>query len=371
MDLYTLDENFLRRDVVDDFSSVVWTERYSKSGDVELYVPWTAANVAKLPEGTFLSTPGSQEVMLLDTVLKQSSQLKLTGNTLIQFLNNRVIRTSSKHEDRYWNIAGTPGQLLNTIVQYMCISGPYLTGSTYLIDGPREIIPNLVNDAADLVGVSAPFAVPFGPVYDVLEQVAESYDMGISLYLASASVGTYSLHFKGYRGKDRTSKQTVNSIVRLSPAADSLANVSELRSLAGYKNVAYSFAPANPNGLAGASGVAYADSQSATSIGFKRRVMLDFAEDITTDNFSGSAATLLSMLNQRAKDALANNNYVKVVDGEVVPQSQFKFGKDYGMGDIIELQSLSGLLQSARITEYIRSQDSTGERAYPTITVLD
>jgi len=96
-----------------------------------------------------------------------------------------------------------------------------------------------------------------------------------------------------------------------------------------------------------------------------------FADDITTDKVGGSAAVLLQVLNQRAKDGLANNNYTKVVDGEVVPQAQFQFGKDYGMGDIVELQSLRGDLQRARVTEYIRTQDATGERAYPTISVID
>jgi hypothetical protein len=95
-----------------------------------------------------------------------------------------------------------------------------------------------------------------------------------------------------------------------------------------------------------------------------------FAEDITTDLVGGDAGLLLRLLNQRAKDALANNNYTKVVDGEVVPQSQYQYGKHYSLGDIVELQSPSGLTTPARITEYIRSQDANGQRAYPTVSVI-
>jgi hypothetical protein len=80
---------------------------------------------------------------------------------------------------------------------------------------------------------------------------------------------------------------------------------------------------------------------------------------------------LQAMLNQKAKDLLANNNYTKVVDGEVVPQSEFKYGTHYTLGDVIELDSGDGLVSKARITEFIRSQDNTGDKAYPTVSVID
>jgi hypothetical protein len=371
MNLYTLDENFLRRDAIDEFHSVIWTERYTKAGDVTLVVPYTKDNRAKLVEGTFLALQGTKEVMEVQSALMEDNKLKLTGPSITQFLNNRVIRYSSNHADRYYNINLQPGLAMGFIVNDMVVTGPYVSSSAYGVDGPREIIPNLQVMDMDSSGVAVQLAVPYGPLYDALAQIADTYQIGFSMYLENATRTAYYLGFRTYSGKDRTSGQKVNPIVRFSPNVDSLTDIKELRSIAGYKNVAYAFAPANPVAGVTQSGVAYADSESATSMGFKRRVLLVFADDLTTDKVGGSAATLLAVLNQRAKDALANNNYTRVVDGEVVPQSQFEYGKDYGLGDIVELQSYSGFLQKARITEYIRTQDSTGERAYPTISVID
>jgi Siphovirus ReqiPepy6 Gp37-like protein len=368
---YTLDENFLRRDVVDDFYSLIWTERYTKAGDVTLTVPLTRANVAKLVEGTMLSMLSTKEVMLIDTVLNEKGVLKLTGSSLIKFLNERVIRTSAAHEDRYYNITATPGQAISQVVSDTCISGPYVAGSTYGIDGLRQIISGLFIASSDTSGVATPFAVPFGPLYDAIQQIAESNQVGMSMWLESAVPGAYSLGFKTYKGRDLTSGQSLNPIVRFSPAMDSLTNIKELRAVAGYKNVAYAFAPPNPGGLATTPGIAYADANAAASTNFKRRVLIVFADDITTDKVGGSAAVLQQMLNQRALDGLTNNNYTKVVDGEVIPQSQYEFNKDYKLGDIVELQSYSGLASKARITEYIRTQDATGERAYPTVSVIE
>jgi hypothetical protein len=58
------------------------------------------------------------------------------------------------------------------------------------------------------------------------------------------------------------------------------------------------------------------------------------------------------------------------VDGETSPISEYKYGTDYKMGDILELESFTGALSKARVTEFIRSQDSNGEKAYPTISVI-
>jgi len=372
VDIYTLDENFLRQDLIDNFTSVIWTERYTKAGDVTLVVPLTQENLVKLPEGIFLGTPGTREIMQVENALVEKNQLKLTGPSITQFLDNRVIRYSANHADRYYNVTLKPGLAMGYVVNDMVVAGgPYTSSSAYGIDGPRQVIPGLQVMDMDSSGDAVALAIPYGPLYAALTQLADTYQIGLQMYLESATPAAYFLGFRTYAGKDRTSQGQPDNPVRFSPNVDSLTDLKELRSIAKYKNVAYAFAPSNPVEGVTQSGVAYADNEAATSIGFNRRTLLVFADDLTTDKVGGSATVLLQVLNQRAKDALANNNYIKTVDGEIVPQTQFKYGQHYGMGDIIELQGLSGTLQRARVTEYIRSQDATGERAYPTISVID
>ena len=73
---------------------------------------------------------------------------------------------------------------------------------------------------------------------------------------------------------------------------------------------------------------------------------------------------------QRAKDALANNNYVRLADGQIVPQSGYDYGTHFSLGDISELRASSGLPSLARVSEFIRTQDGTGYKAYPTLSVI-
>ena len=41
MEPYTLNRNFLKQDVIDEFQSIIWTERYYGDSEVELVVPAT------------------------------------------------------------------------------------------------------------------------------------------------------------------------------------------------------------------------------------------------------------------------------------------------------------------------------------------
>jgi hypothetical protein len=147
---------------------------------------------------------------------------------------------------------------------------------------------------------------------------------------------------------------------------DTLTNIKELQSISGYKNLVYSFCPPNPDGLAPNCGSAAVFGPTEWDL----RAELTFEEDITTDMVGGDANAMQNLLNSRATIAMNNARAVKAVDGTIVPLHQFQYNVDYTLGDIIEVQGNSGVVQNSRITEYIRAQDSSGEKAYPTVAML-
>jgi hypothetical protein len=160
--------------------------------------------------------------------------------------------------------------------------------------------------------------------------------------------------------------------VLFSSALDLLSDVKQMRSIANYKTCALVYSPSADPTTIGTSyfyGVAYAPGTTSYT-NFQRRTMMVLADDITVDDVGNDPTKLQTILTQRAKDALANNNYVRMMDGQIVPQKAYTFGVDYLLGDIIELQSDAGISQKARVTEYIRSSDDKGDLSYPTISVL-
>ena len=377
MNIYTLNRKFLRQDIIDGFNSVIWTERYYGDSEVELVVPATTAMIQKLVPGTFLALDGSDEVMILETYNIEAGNLKVTGLSLLPWLNNRFIRTSPKHDDQYWYISGMPpGQVLWYIVNNMCVAGsPYLNGTinTGIVNPQQLAIPGLILKDFDKAGGNISVGVPYGPIYDALREIATTYEVGMQITLDSASDTAYTLAFRTYRGLDRTSGQTLYPPVRFSPQLDSLTDIKELQSIAALKTLVYAFASNNPVDandvpLATTPGVSALSGTQYT--GFDLRALLVFSSDITTDMVGGSAANLLAVLNSRAKDELNNNRFEKAVDGEIVPANQFRYGVHYNLGDVIEVQGNSEIISTSRVTEYIRSQDEAGERAYPTVAML-
>lgn len=381
MELTTLGRDYLKKDVIDNFHSVIWTERYYGDSEVEIVVPETAEMITKLPLGSFLSLTESDELMILESMSSEGDRkMKFTGIGILPWLNNRFVRASAKHEDQYWYIdASSPGWVLWAIVYNMCCDGsPYLDGTNPInIANPeRLIIPGLGLDDYDTSGVPFKVGVPYGPVYDALYDIATTYEIGMQIKYDPE--GLNPLAFRSYKGIDRTSGQTVNQTVRFSPQMDSLTDIKELQSIAAFKTLVYTFAP----GLNPAEGADPPEPELRTTpgvssltgtqyTGFDLRALMVFASDITTDQVGGSSSVLLDILNSRARDELANNKFVKTVDGEVVPENPFQYGVHYNLGDLVEVEGNTGTIQEARITEYIRSQDSSGEKSYPTLTALE
>lgn len=378
MEPYTLNRNFIRQNVIDGFLSIIWTERYYGDSEVELVVPATSEMIKKLPKGIFLSLTGADEVMILETMNIEDGKLKLTGISLLPWMNNRFVRTSNKHEENHWVLEGGPaGWALWAIIYYMCVAGsPYLNGTISTgISNPQQLaIPGLGLKAYDTSGQNIKIDVPYGPVYDAMREIAVSAEIGMQITLESATESSYFLGFRSYKGLDRTSRQTINPIVRFSPQMESFTDIKELQSIAALKTLVYTFAPQlaeADRALATIPGEAKLTGTQYT--GFDLRALLVLT-DISSETISvadvPNAQVLQDLLMMRAQIALRENHFIVAVDGEIVPTNQFKYGVDYNLGDIIEVQGNSEVVQTVRVTEYIRAQDEAGERAYPTVAIL-
>lgn len=431
MELYTMDREFNRVSMIDVFESAIWTERYYGDHDFQLTLPISKEIVDALKPGTFVgrdipeptSTPIT-EPMITETLNIENGELKVTGISLSKWLNNRFIRTTYDPATSVWNVTGIkPGQLMSDIVQNWCIASVYLT-NTWLIhsswpdDGAGHVyeinpnsmgmldsrmfkIPYLEIEETDTGGSNISVQVPFGPVYDALKALGEAYEVGMKITLKFAydsglGINRAYLGFHSYRGKDRTSDQTVNPLIKFSPDLDSLTNIKELKSNQGEVDVLWTYPSSINPYVATWYGIPVAfqnnGSWSTVGEGWDLRVAMDTNSELRPEDLtdppipyeelphSGTpwpatpatpATTMVNLLLPGQKVYLKDHNFVQIVDGEVVPTNEFQYGRDYALGDVVDIVGYSGAIQKARITEYIRAQDSSGERAYPTITIIE
>jgi Siphovirus ReqiPepy6 Gp37-like protein len=396
MDFYTLTDTFLPKDPIDEFVSAIWTERYSAAGDVQIVTAANLGMVEKLMPGTYLALRGTKEVMLLETQSIEDKKLTVTGTSLLSFLDYRVVWfKNSKYgsgEDQsldkivdYSDSTKKPGEFIADVVDKMVINPVAITGVDFTglnnvnLDWDKDKIPLLSLGSVDTSGAAERLTIPTGPLYSGIQQIAEKEAVGISLYLDSASPVTgYVLKFTTYRGKDRTGSQTTYPLVRLEPDLDSLSDVKEIHSMSGFMNVAYVY-------YKGVISEHLAEPTLPEPEGLNRRILVTDAQGEPIgrkiQRYGGAgyyypdvvvgSAEIAAFREQNAKDALANHNYIHAIDGQTSPINQYKYGVDYGLGDIIELRSFTGAITKSRITEYIRTQDKFGEKEYPTIAVIN
>lgn len=398
MEPCTMNRDFERLDVIEEFYSLIWTERYYGDSEVELTIPLQASMITKLAEGSFLSIRESTEPMIIETVNIEDGKIKVMGVSILKWLNNRFIRNSPNHRKTTWKFKQkTPGQVLWTVVKEMCtekssyLNPPYKDMGLTNAQAHELIIPGLKLGAEESAGKKIKkILVPYGPVYDSLRKIAEQYKIGMQIYLGT----DLSIKFRSYKGANRT---TGDTIVRFSPVMDSLSDVKEVRSIAEFKTLIYSFAASlekidtadandNPDTwLQTRPGIARrAKGPEGKYTGFDLRAKMIFPGDITIkqdldeeddsgpeSTLSGKREELRDVLDNRAEKELKQNEYIRAVDGTVAPTNAFQYKVDYDLGDIVQIQGNTGLTENSRVIEYIRTQDASGEVSYPTIEAIE
>lgn len=360
MDVFTLDSQLRRIEIIDLYESFIWTERRKDAGDFELIIPDTQAARLILPEGTNLAVNESTRVMTVENVEKTETEsgrmLKITGPSLEDVLKLRAAKRtlSSLNAEPTWNLEGLPAEVIRTLFNTICRTGaldtrdiiPFITNGTIYT-------PSTIPEPNDYIKIQ----VPIGNLYDVIKDLCDSYDLGFRL----VRQGDQSkLYFDIYTGNDRTTQQTNYTPVIFDPKLETLQGSTELNTIQPFRNVAYVFAP---NGYR----VVLPFGYDVPADGFNRRVITVDASDITL-----SAGTALQdALLQRGREVLAKSRPAAYLDGEQLANSPYKYGTDYELGDIVEMRNSDGVTTYMRVEEQIFVSDINGDRAYPTLVSRD
>lgn len=359
MDVYILDNLYRRTEVVDDFKSLIWTERFRDIGDFQMELDSNLKNRQRFVEGMRFSIKESYRVMVLETIEDTVDDegvalLKLSGRSLEMILDARIARGSTNDTtvEPTWDITGTPKQVAGQIFHDICITGildskdviPQVTEGTIF---PEDTIPA----PTDIVL----YTVDPNTVYTAVKNICDIYLMGFRLVRDPVSS---QLYFDIYMGSDRTRHQTVLDPVVFSTDLDNLHNTSELRSIALYKTVAYVVSPVGFQKV-------YPPGVDETMTGFDRKVLFVQADDITDEDPVVATAKLI----QRGLEELSKNRRVSAFDGEISQTSKYIYGVDYNLGDLVQQKNKDGASNDMQVTEQIFVSDSEGDRSYPTLTV--
>jgi len=358
MEIYTLDPLLRRQYVTDRFVSAIWTERWQSYGDFQLDLISSPQNRSRFKPDTYLALNKSNYVMRVETVeddvdANGQKLLIVKGRSLEAILMDRVAFSIEGNTTTTpkWIITDTPAAVARKIFHDICVTGilnagdviPFITEGTFM---PASTIAEPVD----------PITLEMDPttVYEATTQVCSSWDLGFRM-LRRGDLSQ--LYYDIYAGSNRTTAQSTLPPVVFAPELDNLQNTKELTTIDSSKNVAYVYSPAGFAEI-------YAAGVDPTTNGFERRVLVVNASDITSDNPNVTAA-----LNQRCYEELAKYRVLQAFDGEISQASQYVYGRDYNLGDLVETRNVDGVTNNMRVTEQIFVEDQNGERSYPTLVL--
>lgn len=361
MDLYILDQQLRRAGIVDVYNSFIWTERYSSFGDFELEIQNTRGNREMFAAGTCVTKSGSQVVMITETLEESKTEegesiLSVKGRDISTFLNDRVARPSNANLTTLpeWTLTGLPAEVVRNMFKTVCVDG----GISSL-----DILPlyqtGTLNPAGNIPepSESVTFVFNLDSLYSQIKDVCDQYNMGFRIVRKDELLASAKLYFEVYTGNDRTSSQSTFPAVVFSPNLDNLTNVNSVTSIAGYCNMAYVYAQ---NGFL----IVPADGADPSAVGFDRKVL---TVDASSIDLPAGAALNAAML-QKGREELAKHRAIIAFDGEISQYGSYRYGVDYGLGDMVEMRDIDGKTNLMRVTEHISVSDQEGERSYPTLS---
>lgn len=359
MELYILDKMLRRETVVDEFESLIWTERFKDLGDFEVVLTSTANNRKLFNEGDRLALNTSKRVMCVETIKDATDEegrevLTITGVSSEQILDDRIaaLTIDPVNETAKWVMTDTPTKIAREIYKAICIDGRNDKGDILPnVSTENLFTPDTIPEPTEIVQLELPVTT----VLDGLKQICDVFNLGIRM---TRHGDDGKLYFNVYTGSDRTSQQSSFPPVVFSADLDNLTNVTALKSIQGLKNTAYVFS-------AKGNKIVYADLVDPSIAGFERRVVKVDVTDLD-DNITQKDLDLL--LTQKGKEALAACRSLVAFDGEISEHSSYVYGIHYELGDLVEMRNSDGASNNMRVTEQIFASDAEGERSYPTLS---
>jgi hypothetical protein len=270
----------------------------------------------------------------LTTDPEEGNHIVFSGRSLGSILDRRIV----------WNQTILSGNFQDGIEQL-------LNENAINPTIPQRVIPNLrfvrsIDPTITSLTIDAQFMGD--NLLTVIEKLCTEKKIGWKIILTDDNHFDFML----YSGVDRSYSQTTNPYVIFSPKFDNLLGSNYAESNKEEKTVT----------LVGGEGE-----------GVDRKTIAVEARDISSNVDGGtlSETDYNAQLTQRGKEDLAKHVAVTSFEGQVDSKILYKYGKDFFMGDIVQIANEYDMETKARIVEFIHSQDINGESHYPTFAKVE
>jgi hypothetical protein len=377
--------------------SLIWTERFQALGDFQLVTQNVNETRKILPERGLCALRHSNEVMWIDShsITPNSDgvdELTVKGRSLECILMRRIwsnapygknVKMEKKYSVRQavevwvWNAIcnGTGNDRITT-------SGTYPAGNQL----PNVIVTDSIPPSSD--GPDQARKVHNGYVYDQMLTFLSSGHYGIRIIRPNGTHGrkvhidadgTYNtdsvtdisdLRFDFYKGHDISDKVVFSTKAGHLDSPTYFLSSEQMMTGAYVDGDPRRHYYTDPDIVGGTNTGwnrldGYADGGSKNDLtqgGSESDADFAARKAASADDFEQSLEDL------GLRTVRKDGQHINSVDAQISPNINFKYGKDYHLGDRVMVQGRYGTRDVKWVTEFIRSQDANGEQAFPTLS---
>lgn len=345
MNIYVLNTSLERIAIIDSYSSIIWTNRYYDYGDFELYVQATNDLINILREDYYLIREGYEDnAMVIESIeittdIETGNFLLVKGKCLKSIVYRRII----------WQQTSMYGQLETCVARL-------LNENIISPSDPKRKISNFTIESMITTGIIISAQYTGDNLGESIAALCTSYGLGWDVKL---DLEHKKFLFVLYAGTDRSYRQDTVPWVVFSNEYENILTTDYTYDKSEYANAVK---------VAGeGEGLARKYATIGDVSGIARREIYSDARDLSTNEGEITDAEYYEQLKERGLEALAERVDHQDFEGEVVDYT-YKYGKDYFLGDIVEVVNEYGMEAVTRVIEVISSEDESGIYTVPTFS---
>lgn len=434
MDLYKLGTTgFLANpwqpgDVVEDWTSLIWTERYTEAGEFQLKTPAVHETLTLIPDGSHVCINESREIMRVKShsiAVNEDGveEATITGKSLETFLTDRNVNADVGIPYpmlREYKVQEALGVLIHNSIANGGVwdetGGPYANDPNRSLGHRVSIFDNIVPqkalstedppDITDLQSVQEWYLEngdaykfvldwlrlgelgirttrPVNAYTDVILVGSTAPDIGAAL--ATPFTHPNVVVWDIYNGRNRSvvpSEVDPHEPVIFRHDAGHILTPNYLLSREGFKNYCrvvssegevtvwdgddgYKFRTKDGPEITPIPGFA-PPVPTGVTIGVDRYEMI-----LDLGTIDPGTVTPEKYMRLKGKAELKKRRRQILLDGAISANAPYVFGTDYYLGDYVTVMGQYDVSETMQVAEYIRSQDKDGYKAYPTLIRQD
>lgn len=341
--------------VIENYISLIWTDRYSTLGQFQLKLKFSPEAYAILTIGNLVQIHTSEYTKIIETIQVENSTIVVAGRDLTSLLDRRLVLQSELSK---------PPKLTDYI--YELVSDTIGTHA----DLPERAIPWFISTFYDVEDFPSEKQrgyeqFKYGEnLLEAIEGACKEVDLGFRVILTRPRFA-FELYY-------RTDHTTYGPKVAFRADDGSIDNVRILQSAAQEKNVAYvRLPPKTGNGIGEIRKIIRNGEEWQQNL-TRKEIWIDAASIRSEPGYTD--AKRFDMMSVLAKRELTKdeNEKIDVSDFDVSPTPTYKYQKDYRVGDIVLLtDGISGVPRRYQVREYVQTHAAGVTKQYPTLGIYD